>query len=281
MDYNQILGNINNPQWCDDTVGIAEAKDLIGSNFPYWYASDISGKDSITVFTDHFIMVVREALSTNCVSNMTRDETIVFFDYLKWVDCDKIVDGESGCYDQNDYYTDLQAIIALDVWLTDEVQCKDHPTGIGCSEEEFTWGTCEDIKLGGVGTPYVPDMDLPDQITKAEFRILSAANGPNTGYDAGQQGSYSLVSPIGADFVMIRFMQYTVASPYPITMKLIYDDGVYEIDTLSELTNLDGDRKAVYDPNLGVWIPEDDAVWMVDSQDTNIEITYILKEETS
>lgn len=138
MDYNSLLNNVNNPQWCSDTAGLETGKDLLdqGGKGPWWYESDVSGKNSIIVFSDHFIYVVREALSTDCMANMFEDEAPIYLDYVAYVDC---VNQGGIC---TGYETQIDVIEALDRWISDEIQCLPHPTNQGCGETEHTWNEC-------------------------------------------------------------------------------------------------------------------------------------------
>lgn len=142
MTYENLL----NPSYCADTDGLTEAKDLLsqGENGPWWYESDATGHNSIIVFSDHFIYVVREALSTDCYANMFEDETPIFFDYVAYVDC-ALIGGICTGYD-----TPLEVLVALDKWLYDEIQCLPHPTNQGCGEAEHTWNSCPNVTTGTI-----------------------------------------------------------------------------------------------------------------------------------
>ena len=136
VDYSKLLNNINNPSWCTDTAGIDEAKGLIGqgSYGPWWYGSDISGHNSLVYFSDHFIYATREALSTDCLDSFFEEELPIFFDYVKFVDCE----GAPGACTENE--TPLQVLEALDKWIVDEIMCAGHRVQ-GC-EQEHVWAVC-------------------------------------------------------------------------------------------------------------------------------------------
>jgi hypothetical protein len=72
-----------------DIVNVTEltqdAKNLFKSNNkPYSLKDGIEGPNTIVVFDEHFIMVMRDADSNECMAKMSKLEKYVYWDYINY-----------------------------------------------------------------------------------------------------------------------------------------------------------------------------------------------------
>jgi len=112
------------------------AKELFGANRPFIKESGLHGPT--VIFNDHFIVTMREALSTGCIAKMNVAEEDLFFQF---------VESQDGRLNR-DISTDAVGVLAaLNQWLIDELQCLDHPVVNGCFDQpEHTWQKCSTYK---------------------------------------------------------------------------------------------------------------------------------------
>lgn len=62
-----------------------DAKNLFKSNNkPYSLKDGVEGPETIVVFTEHFIMVMRDADSNECMAKMSKLEKYVYWDYVHY-----------------------------------------------------------------------------------------------------------------------------------------------------------------------------------------------------
>lgn len=62
-----------------------DAKNLFKSNNkPYSLKDGVEGPETIVVFTEHFIMVMRDADSNECMAKMSKLEKYLYWDYLNY-----------------------------------------------------------------------------------------------------------------------------------------------------------------------------------------------------
>jgi len=65
--------------------GLAEAKQLFKSNNkPFMLKDGVEGPDTVVVFSEHFIEVMREADSNECMAKMSKLEKYLYWDYLNY-----------------------------------------------------------------------------------------------------------------------------------------------------------------------------------------------------
>ena len=64
---------------------VAEAKNLLKrNNKPYALKDSVDGPNTKVVFTEHFIYVMRDADSTECMAKMSLLEKYLYWDYLNY-----------------------------------------------------------------------------------------------------------------------------------------------------------------------------------------------------
>lgn len=62
-----------------------EAKNLFkANNKPYSLKDGVEGPETIVVFTEHFIQVMRDADSNECMAKMSKLEKYLYWDYLNY-----------------------------------------------------------------------------------------------------------------------------------------------------------------------------------------------------
>ena len=62
-----------------------DAKNLFKSNNkPYSLKDGVEGPETIVVFTEHFILVMRDADSNECMAKMSKLEKYLYWDYLNY-----------------------------------------------------------------------------------------------------------------------------------------------------------------------------------------------------
>lgn len=62
-----------------------EAKNLFKSNNkPYVFKDGVEGPSTIVIFTEHFIEVMRDADSNECIAKMSKLEKELYWDYLNY-----------------------------------------------------------------------------------------------------------------------------------------------------------------------------------------------------
>lgn len=67
------------------TSSTQEAKNLFKSNNkPYILKDSIDGPETKVVFTEHFIMVLRDADSNECLAKMSKIEKELYWDYINY-----------------------------------------------------------------------------------------------------------------------------------------------------------------------------------------------------
>lgn len=65
--------------------GTQEAKNLFKSNNkPYTVKDGVEGPETVVVFSEHFIMVMRDADSNECMAKMSKLEKYLYWDYLNY-----------------------------------------------------------------------------------------------------------------------------------------------------------------------------------------------------
>ena len=67
------------------TEATQDAKNLFkANNKPYSLKDGVDGPNTIVVFTEHFIMVMRDADSNECMAKMSKLEKYLYWDYLNY-----------------------------------------------------------------------------------------------------------------------------------------------------------------------------------------------------
>lgn len=119
--YNELFYN-------DDITlskAIEVSKKTIGISEPYIIDVRFGGEE-VVIFSDHFILTYREALSQNCTANMTTREKQLYIDFLKYKshrNHGNMLEPEA---------TD-KVLEALDQWTLDELMGNPHPDYKKCS----------------------------------------------------------------------------------------------------------------------------------------------------
>ena len=80
----------------------------------------------VVIFDGRFIDLLRKGLSTNCISDMSSNETELLYEFI---------DYQNGTYE--DKY-----VVALDQWLVNIVNCTPNPVIAGCSGTAFSYTDC-------------------------------------------------------------------------------------------------------------------------------------------
>ena len=67
------------------TEATQDAKNLFkANNKPYSLKDGVDGPNTIVVFSEHFIMVMRDADSNECMAKMSKLEKYLYWDYLNY-----------------------------------------------------------------------------------------------------------------------------------------------------------------------------------------------------
>ena len=81
----EIISKNDNNTGSTVTQLTQEAKNLFKSNNkPYMLKDGVEGPNTIVVFTEHFIMVMRDADSNECMAKMSKLEKYLYWDYLNY-----------------------------------------------------------------------------------------------------------------------------------------------------------------------------------------------------
>ena len=81
----EIISKNDNNTGSTVTQLTQEAKNLFKSNNkPYLLKDGVEGPNTIVVFTEHFIMVMRDADSNECMAKMSKLEKYLYWDYLNY-----------------------------------------------------------------------------------------------------------------------------------------------------------------------------------------------------
>lgn len=80
-----IIAQTNSDSGVTVDVATQEAKNLFKSNNePYTLKDGVEGPKTKVVFSEHFIMVMRDADSNECMSKMSKLEKYLYWDYLNY-----------------------------------------------------------------------------------------------------------------------------------------------------------------------------------------------------
>ena len=147
---NDLTNNLNNPTYSTDNIGIRVGKEVLNTtqvkqspvrtnvDWEVQKRFEDGITDPIALFSPHFILSMREALSTGNVSAMERDEYKLFFTFVDWVDY------EEGTLHREVYrekmLIDDNILFALDMWLVQEVECSSQRT-LG-NPRTHIWNEC-------------------------------------------------------------------------------------------------------------------------------------------
>lgn len=81
----QIVNQVLNDTGITVTELTQEAKNLFkANNMPYSLKDGVEGPNTVVVFTEHFIMVMRDADSNECMAKMSKLEKYLYWDYLNY-----------------------------------------------------------------------------------------------------------------------------------------------------------------------------------------------------
>lgn len=80
-----LVNQIDNDSGTTVTQATQEAKNLFkANNKPYSLKDSVDGPKTKVVFTEHFIMVMRDADSNECMAKMSKLEKELYWDYLNY-----------------------------------------------------------------------------------------------------------------------------------------------------------------------------------------------------
>ena len=80
-----LISQVDNDSGITVTDATQEAKNLFKSNNkPYTLKDSVDGPLTKAVFTEHFIMVMRDADSNECMAKMSKLEKYLYWDYLNY-----------------------------------------------------------------------------------------------------------------------------------------------------------------------------------------------------
>ncbi len=124
MTYQQIIlqGIEDDVVTVNDTVYYT--KQRMGKQSPVNIKKDISGSDVVT-FSEHFIIAVEQAMTEDCLSRMSKNEQVLFFE---WVDYQNMVPPIGRVFP--DYVLEALDALVLDIWM-----CNETPALNRCYEE--------------------------------------------------------------------------------------------------------------------------------------------------
>lgn len=81
----QIVNQVLNDTGITVTELTQEAKNLFkANNKPYSLKDGVEGPNTVVVFTEHFIMAMRDADSNECMAKMSKLEKYLYWDYLNY-----------------------------------------------------------------------------------------------------------------------------------------------------------------------------------------------------
>ena len=81
----QIVNQVLNDTGITVTELTQEAKNLFKANDkPYSLKDGVEGPNTVVVFTEHFIMAMRDADSNECMAKMSKLEKYLYWDYLNY-----------------------------------------------------------------------------------------------------------------------------------------------------------------------------------------------------
>lgn len=80
-----LISNVDNDSGVTVTERTQEAKNLFkANNKPFVLKDTVDGPNTRVVFTEHFIMVMRDADSNECMAKMSKLEKELYWDYLNY-----------------------------------------------------------------------------------------------------------------------------------------------------------------------------------------------------
>lgn len=82
---NKVINQFDNGIGITVTELTQEAKNLFkANNKPYSLKDGVEGPNTVVVFTEHFIQVMRDADSNECMAKMSKLEKYLYWDYLNY-----------------------------------------------------------------------------------------------------------------------------------------------------------------------------------------------------
>lgn len=82
---NQVINQFDDGTGTTVTELTQEAKNLFkANNKPYSLKDGVEGPETIVVFNEHFIQVMRDADSNECMAKMSKLEKHLYWDYLNY-----------------------------------------------------------------------------------------------------------------------------------------------------------------------------------------------------
>jgi len=109
-----------------DTQRMQALQELFSEKQAYVTENRLDGK--ITVFPETFIRVFREALSTDCMAKMSEAEYKLAMDFIEY---------------QNTGVINDEAVVDLDSWVMNIINCDPNPVINGCyKQEDHTYQDC-------------------------------------------------------------------------------------------------------------------------------------------
>lgn len=82
---NQVINQFDDGTGTTVTELTQEAKNLFkANNKPYSLKDGVEGPETIVVFNEHFIQVMRDADSNECMAKMSKLEKYVYWDYINY-----------------------------------------------------------------------------------------------------------------------------------------------------------------------------------------------------
>lgn len=81
----QLISKTGNDTGITVTEATQDAKNLFKSNNkPYSLKDGVDGPNTLVVFNEHFVMVMRDADSNECMAKMSKLEKYLYWDYLNY-----------------------------------------------------------------------------------------------------------------------------------------------------------------------------------------------------